>query len=319
MFKKERGYLVKKLLGLATLCIIFLATAVTAFAATYGVSVSGKTISLTTDGKTTTSYNLKSSDITVRTSTGGDLQVCFYDTNGKYSAINLKSQKSVAVSGTMNSLNLQKSLYNDVTVSLPAEGSVGTLTVAYPGTVSISGSVKTMTVSAAADVNVLSGGTVTNAKVNSSGATLLASPGSTVSSVSKTSGAVVSGDGIRSNNTTSGTNRTSGTTTDAKTPSSRWDDTNDNATYRTKLVRNGDIYARMGDRLGDLQNDISSCFTAYAENYYDNAYNNQISGNYYWNSASDTAVEDGATYTFRFVPHDTEYRSCTGAIRVHVS
>lgn len=295
--------------------LLFTTMGVTAFAVDdYNVHVSGKTITLLLGGKTVSSYQMKSNAIRIRSNDKNELQVCYYDAGDNYKAINMKSQKTVNVSGNLDKVEILKSLSPQVNVNLDSNSLVGSLIISDRGSVSIWGTVTNVTINGDADVNVLKGGSVSSASITAANASLFADTGSSVKSVSKVSNSRVGGSGIGSvtitDRTTTNNNKWADPT---PTPTPR------NIHYNVALqYSTGNLSTINGNHLEDMTYELANNVTAYVNDTRSPRNGEYISGSFVWRSSPYTVVQDGVTYGFTFIPDDYRYNNVNGTMRMTV-
>ena len=129
--------MIKKIVALCCVVALALGLGVSAFAAdsTLSLQISGKTLTVYQGGKTLTTYQMKTTDVTFSTSQTGTVVMTFQDSSAKKRNVSLGSQKTLAVSGTINSITLDSSLSSTFTLQIGAKASVSTLTVHSAGKV----------------------------------------------------------------------------------------------------------------------------------------------------------------------------------------
>lgn len=319
--------MMKKLLSVVlAFAMVFGISMVAGAATVYSVVVNGENISFVSGGKTVGTYVTKTTDLKLKYDDSGDLLMCFYDNKGSYKGVNLSTQASVTVSGTMDSLTISSNIKDNVSVKLPAKSSVTKLTVENTGTVYVYGSVDTLNLKGGAKVNVYEGAEIETAKITSKSATLVAATGSSVNSVQTVAGAKVSGNGIvkkKSSTTSSARRDTDSGGSRASTPGSKWDNDFDDENsdgIRVKLEKDRSyIEASSGDRLKDLTDELYDCFSAYVDDNDEDEDGRSVNGDFVWTDGSSREVEDGKVYSFRFIPNDnSKYRSVRGSIQIYV-
>ncbi len=280
----------KRLTSIALAAIMTVSTAVAASAAAapvpYGVSVSGKNLSLTKNGKAAISYALKAADLSLTSGKTGSLLLCFTDSDGKSRAISLGNQTALTLEGKMNSLSVQKALDDGVAVSLGTTADVAKLTVSSPNQISIGGKVSAMTLSAAAKVTVKKGASVAKTVKSDSKATVTIEKG-TAAAASKPT-----------------TTKTTTTKTTKNTSSS-------SSNIRLKI---DPIEGDEDDRLMDLLDELNA--NVYA---YDAKTDDIIDGKCTWNNSRYAELSNkDESYSFTFTPDDDSIAPVKGKITIYV-
>lgn len=274
----------KRLTSIALAAVMTVSTAVVASAAAaplpYGVSVSGKNLSLTKNSKAVASYTLKTADLSLTSGKTGSLLLCFTDSTGKSRAISLGSQTALTLEGKLDSLSVQKALDDGVAVSLGTTADVAKLTVSSPNQIAVSGKVSAMTLSAAAKVTVKKGASVAKTVKSDSKATVTVEKGTTSAAAKPT-------------------------TSTSKTTSSS------SSNIRLKI---DPIEGDEGDRLMDLVDELNSNVYAY------DAYTDDIiDGKCTWNNSRYAEVDDDdESYSFTFTPDDDDLAPIKGKITIYV-
>ncbi len=272
----------KRLTSIALAAVMTVSTAVTASAAAaplpYGVSVSGKNLSFTKNGKAVASYLLKTADLSLTSGKTGSLLLCFTDSTGKSRAISLGSQAALTLEGKLDSLSVQKALNDGVAVSLGTTADVAKLTVSSPNQIAVGGKVSAMTLSAAAKVTVKKGASVAK--------TVKSDPKATVT-VEKGAAAAKP------------------TTSAPKTTSSG------SSNIRLKI---DPIEGDEGDRLMDLVDELNSNVYAY-DAYTDDIIDGKCTWN---NSRYAELDDDDESYSFTFTPDDDDLPQVKGKITIYV-
>lgn len=303
----------KNLTALALAVAMVLSMGVISFAAgaasPYGVSVSGTKISFVKDGKTANTYEAKDTNIRLKLNDTGSLLVCFYNTSGAYKGVNLGDQKTIALTGSMDSLTLDSNLGSGIAVTLDSGAKVSSMSVKSQGNVTIKGSVSTLTVSGSAKVSLVSGATVSTAKITASKATLSAPEGSNVANLDAVDRSNVTGSGIgKVGNKTSKSSSVDYFDDDD-------DDDDDNSKIKVTLSIDS-IDAEEGDKLRDLEGELRSAVSAYATDKNDNDV--EVKGSYKFNKSGSTEVKKTETYKFTFTPSNSKYETVSGSITIYV-
>ncbi|WP_101910267.1 hypothetical protein [Marasmitruncus massiliensis] len=277
----------KRLTSIALAAVMTVSTAVVASAAAaplpYGVSVSGKNLSLTKNSKAVASYTLKTADLSLTSGKTGSLLLCFTDSTGKSRAISLGSQTALTLEGKLDSLSVQKALDDGVAVSLGTTADVAKFIVSSPNQIAVSGKVSAMTLSAAAKVTVKKGASVAKTVKSDSKATVTVEKGTTAAP------AAVSKPTTSTSKTTSGSS----------------------SNIRLKI---DPIEGDEGDRLMDLVDELNSNVYAY------DAYTDDIiDGKCTWNNSRYAEVDDDdESYSFTFTPDDDDLAPIKGKITIYV-
>lgn len=275
----------KRLTSIALAAIMTVSTAVAASAAAapvpYGVSVSGKNLSLTKNGKAAISYALKTADLSLTSGKTGSLLLCFTDSDGKNRSISLGSQTALTLEGKMDSLSVQKALDDGVAVSLGTTADIAKLTVSSPNQISVGGKVSAMTLAAAAKVTVKKGASVAKTVKSDSKATVTIEKGTAAAAAPKT------------------------TTTTTKNTSSS------SSSIRLKV---DPIEGDEDDRLMDLVDELNS--NVYA---YDAKTDDVINGKCTWNNSRYAELSNkDESYSFTFTPDDDSIAPVKGKITIYV-
>lgn len=275
----------KRLTSIALAAIMTVSTAVAASAAAapvpYGVSVSGKNLSLTKNGKAAISYALKTADLSLTSGKTGSLLLCFTDSDGKSRSISLGSQTALTLEGKMDSLSVQKALDDGIAVSLGTTADVAKLTVSSPNQISVGGKVSAMTLAAAAKVTVKKGASVAKTVKSDSKATVTIEKGTAAAAAPKT------------------------TTTTTKNTSSS------SSSIRLKV---DPIEGDEDDRLMDLVDELNS--NVYA---YDAKTDDVINGKCTWNNSRYAELSNkDESYSFTFTPDDDSIAPVKGKITIYV-
>ena len=259
----------------------------------YGVSVSGKNLSLTRGGKAVTVYELKSADIALTSGKDGNLILCFTDSTGKNRYVSLGKQTSLNVEGSLDSVSTQKSLKSDVSVSLGTTANVANLSVASTNAITVNGKDAALNLSAAANVTVKKGAKVTKTTKSDAKAKITIEKGASAATatVSKT------------------TSNTKKTTTSKST--SKQSASNKSSKIRLKI---DPIEGNEGDRLMDLLDELNS--NVYA---YDPETDDYVEGKCTWNNSRYAEVDDDdRSYSFTFTPDDESYAPIKSKIMIYV-
>lgn len=277
----------KRLTSIALAAVMTVSTAVVASAAAaplpYGVSVSGKNLSLTKNSKAVASYTLKTADLSLTSGKTGSLLLCFTDSTGKSRAISLGSQTALTLEGKLDSLSVQKALDDGVAVSLGTTADVAKFTVSSPNQIAVSGKVSAMTLSAAAKVTVKKGASVAKTVKSDSKATVTVEKGTTAAPAAATKP------------TTSTSKTTSGSSSNIR-------------------LKVDPIEGDEEDRLMDLVDELNSNVYAY------DAYTDDIiDGKCTWNNSRYAELNNkDESYSFTFTPDDDDLAPVKGKITIYV-
>ena len=256
-------------------------------ASTYSVKASANSISFIQNGYVTGTYNAKNNNITLMKDSTGDLLVCFYNSQGKYIGVTLGKQSSLALSGTIGTLTIDRS---------------------FSGAVTLSGTVSTLKVNSGSTVTVASGGSVKSATLSSTSAKLKVSSGGKVTTASAKN---------KSQVTVSGTGRVTTLKVNGKTSSvgGSGSSSSSSSSKSTPRMTTKVITAKYGDTLGELESKLKSSVKAH-----DRSTNRQISGTVYWMDDDDTEVTRKSTFKYVFEPNDDDkYKSVSGSVKIEVS
>jgi len=271
----------KKFMSVLLSLVLVLGISITANAApasTYSVNVQNGKLKFIQNNKTVGTYSIKGSDITLTTDSDKDFLVRYYDTTGKYRSITLGAQKSLSISGTMNSLTIHKNLDDAINVTLAPASNITKMSVASPNNVTIQGKVGTLSVTAAAKITISNSAKVTKTSITDKKATV-----TTQKNAFKAPAASPS-----------------------KAPKS-------NASSSQLTLKVKPIYAESGDTLSDLLEDLIDNVEAY-----DKVTKDYMDGTVKWTSARSSELEDDGTFSFMFTPDEAGYDSVKGSIKVYV-
>ncbi len=279
----------KRLTSIVLAAVMTVSTAVTASAAAaplpFGVSVSGKNLSLTKNGKAGTSYMLKTADVSLTSGKTGSLLLCFTDSTGKSRAISLGSQTALSLEGKLDSLSIQKALDDVVAVTLGTTADVAKLTVSSPNKIAVGGKISAMTLAAAAKVTVYKGASVAKTVKSDSKATVTIEKGTAAPTAPAAA--------------------PKKTTTTKKTTSSS------SSSIRLKV---DPIEGDEDDRLMDLVDELNS--NVYA---YDSKTDDVIDGKCTWNNSRYAELSNkDESYSFTFTPDDDSIAPIKGKITIYV-
>ncbi|HIX65184.1 MAG TPA: hypothetical protein H9736_02940 [Candidatus Anaerotruncus excrementipullorum] len=269
-----------------TLAVILTLGVLASAASPYSVKAAAKSISFIQNGYVTGTYAAKNNNITLMKDSAGDLLVCFYTSQGKYVGVTLGSQSSLTLSGSIGTLTIDRS---------------------FSGAVTLAGSVSTLKVNSGSTVTVASGGSVGTATLSSTSAKLKVSSGGkvTTATAKNKSQVTVSGTGrvttFKVGGKTTSVGSSGGSSTSAKKSTPK---------MTTKVIS-----AKYGDTLEELESKLKSSVKAY-----DRSTNRSISGTVSWVADEDTEVTRKSTYKYRFDPADDDkYYSVTGSVKIEVS
>lgn len=310
----------KRLAAAMVAASMVMGTGIAASAATKSeitVSVSNKTLTFSKNGKKLQSQDMKTSDVKLIIDEDDDLVVCYTNNLGKYKGMNLNNQRTLEISGDMNSLTLTSSLGDKVDVTVDSGSDISKMVVTNKGDVNIKGDVTNLTVNGAADVTVDDGATVSSARVTATNAKLAGKSGSNLKSVSAVK---------RSNVTGARRVSTLDSSSSTRDNDDDYDDDRDNDGYRVRL-RFGSLHytANSGTPdtyLRDILEDLEGEVEAYG--YDDDNDSREISGRVRWSSPGkkifdeDNPKSKDIKCSFKFIPTNSKYRTVTDSITVRI-
>lgn len=297
--------LLRRLLGLALAVCFVLGGTVTGWAdavSTYTISVTQGQLTVLKNGYVTNTFRITGSDAVVASGEGGNLLVCFYDTNNKYVGVDLGGQEIVNFYGSIGTLRLDGSLNRPVVIASTA--TVNYLEVDAPVKVSIWGKVKGGAVNSGATVVAAKGSTVSDLFFNSSYARFYPNEGATVDGTtvrsSENSGTYRYGDdtGSSSSSSSSGSYSSSSNTTTSSSSGI--------------TLRSSAIYAIIGETLSDLEYELEYSVTARDRNGY------RLYGDFEWVDRGSTRLYESKSYRYYFYPDDKGYNTVIGTVRIIV-
>lgn len=298
--------LFRRLLGLTLAVCLLVGGSATAWAdavSTYTVSVSQGLVTILKSGYVTNTFRTGGNNLTISSGVGGNLQACFYDASGKYVGVDLGSQEILTVYGAIGTLRLDTSLNRPVVIA--ASATVSNLTIDAPVKVSVWGKVAGGSVNAAATVVAAKGSSVSDLFFYNSRAAFYHNDGS-----------VIDGTTMRSSQNAGayryGTDQ-SGSSSGSSSGNSLSSSSNTTSSTSSGItLRSLPIYAVIGETLSDLELELEYNVTARTTG------GRVLSGDFEWVDRGSTRLWESKSYKFYFHPHDGDYDTVIGSVRIIV-
>ncbi len=289
----------RRLLAAVMAVAIAVPMGITASAATtYNVDVTSSKMYLLDGSQTKKTYSLENTDLRVMLSTKNNTLIGFTKSGSKKETnVSLGAQKTVTISGSMNSLT--------VSPSFPADR-----------TVTVNGKIGTLTVNSAAQVILSSNARVSNLKVTHKSATVTGKKGCEAVNVTSVSGATVTGvqKVSKLSASSSSSSKPANTTTKPSSSSSSKislyaDAEERSSASNTKSIDFNDdtlyIEAKSGVKLGTAIKDVK--LTAYRSDT-----DEKVAGTWKWVQTGATTTTKSGKYDYRFTPTNTNaYKTMT--------